>query len=77
MTDLDHFAAAEHLSFTSFCDAEVEVRGWPALDTEQEQADWIRDLSDHGLLFCEVQGLICGLLYDEGPFLLDPDIAVM
>ena len=53
--DLDHVVAAEHLRFTPFADARVEVRGWPALATEQEQADWSRDFSVHGLLFCEVR----------------------
>ena len=52
--DLDHVVAAKHLRFTPFADAQVEVRGWPALATKQEQVDWIRDFSDHGLLFCEV-----------------------
>jgi hypothetical protein len=53
-SDLDHVVAASHLQFRSFGGKEVDVRGWPALPA-QEQADWITNMSDHGLLYFEVQ----------------------
>lgn len=53
--DLDHVVAAEHLAFTDVGGAEVDVRGWPTLDTDAAKTDWIRQHSDHGLLYFEVQ----------------------
>jgi endonuclease/exonuclease/phosphatase family metal-dependent hydrolase len=60
--DLDHVVAATHLNFTTFpgvdrqgnpVQAEVTVKGWPERDG-QERLDWIRDHSDHGLLYLEI-----------------------
>ncbi len=53
--DLDHVVASDHLSFKSFAGAEVDVRGWPALTATTEQDTWIRQYSDHGMLYLEVQ----------------------
>ena len=54
-SNLDHVVAADHLQFTQFSGADVAVRGWPELATEQEQRDWTQDFSDHALLYFEVQ----------------------
>jgi len=53
--DLDQVVASQHLEFKPFGDADIDVRGWPALDTESERADWIKSYSDHGLLYLEVK----------------------
>jgi len=54
-SNLDHVVAADHLQFRQFSGADVAVRGWPELASEQQQRDWIADFSDHALLFFEVQ----------------------
>lgn len=54
-SNLDHVVAADHLQFTQFAGADVSVRGWPQLATEQEQRNWITGFSDHALLYLEVQ----------------------
>ncbi len=54
-SNLDHVVAADHLEFTQFSGADVDVRGWPKLTTEAEKKSWIKKFSDHGLLFFEVQ----------------------
>ncbi len=33
----------------------LRSRGWPKLATTAQQDKWIRDFSDHGLLYFEVQ----------------------
>jgi len=55
-SNLDHVVAANHLHFRDFGGgAEVSVRGWPALATEEAQRDWITRFSDHALLYFDVQ----------------------
>lgn len=54
-SNLDHVVAADHLQFRQFNGADVSVRGWPELATEAKQDRWIRDNSDHGILYFEVQ----------------------
>lgn len=67
-SDLDHVLAADHLQFKSFAAkplpdgetvnvsrADVDVRGWVDETTNARWARWIRDFSDHGYLFFEVQ----------------------
>mgnify|MGYP001278006541 CR=1 FL=1 len=54
-SNLDHVVAADHLMFRKFGDADVAVRGWPKELTVAKQDKWIRDYSDHGLLYLEVQ----------------------
>lgn len=51
---LDHVVAAEHLAFKKFGAAEVSLRGWPEL-TGAARDKWIKDYSDHSLLYFEVQ----------------------
>ena len=54
-SNLDHVVAAKHLRFKKFRGAEVDVRGWPELETEAEQLEWITRYSDHALLYFELQ----------------------
>lgn len=54
-TDLDHVIAAEHLQFKSFGGKEIDLRGWPQLDSVHEEDEWIASYSDHALLYFEVQ----------------------
>jgi hypothetical protein len=44
-----------HLEFKEFNGADVTVRGWPKLPNPTAQDNWIRDFSDHGLIYFEVQ----------------------
>jgi hypothetical protein len=53
-SNLDHVVAADHLRFRQFDGADVDVRGWPKLPAN-EQADWMRNYSDHGLLYFEIE----------------------
>jgi hypothetical protein len=54
-SDLDHVIAADHLTFKSFAGSDVSVRGWPKEPTPAKQDAWIRNFSDHAMLFLEVQ----------------------
>lgn len=54
-SNLDHVVASDQLKFKQFSGADVDVRGWPALSTPAAQTTWIKDHSDHGLLYLEVQ----------------------
>ncbi len=53
--DLDHVLASTHLRFRRFATADIDVRGWPQLRSEVQQGQWIRQYSDHALLYLEVQ----------------------
>lgn len=55
--DLDHVVASDHLTFKAYAGTDVDVRGWPALATATQQDAWIKQYSDHGLLYLEVQKL--------------------
>jgi Exonuclease III len=54
-SDLDHVVAADHLKFKKFSGADVDCRGWTSLATTAEQDKWIKDYSDHTLLYMELQ----------------------
>jgi exonuclease III len=54
-SDLDQVIAVEHLKFKQIGGADIDVRGWPALDTETAQSAWIKSYSDHGLIYLEVE----------------------
>jgi len=54
-SNLDHVVASDHLKFKAFGAADVTVRGWPKQQGTAKQDKWIKDFSDHGLLFFEVQ----------------------
>ncbi|MBI3166426.1 MAG: hypothetical protein HYZ24_17205, partial [Chloroflexi bacterium] len=53
-SNLDHVVAADHLVFTQFDGSDVSVRGWAEKKTTQEKDEWIRQYSDHSLLYFEV-----------------------
>jgi hypothetical protein len=56
-SDLDHVVASDQLSFRDFDGAQVDVRGWPTLETKEEQATWMSTYSDHALLYFELERL--------------------
>ncbi len=51
--DYDHVYVAEHLNFTRFGDAEVDVRGW-VTEPDNMQKEWREKYSPHSLLYFEV-----------------------
>ncbi|MDH4273053.1 MAG: endonuclease/exonuclease/phosphatase family protein [Candidatus Aminicenantes bacterium] len=53
--DLDQVVASEQLKFRQIGGADIDVRGWPALGSTNQQAEWIKKYSDHGLLYLEVE----------------------
>ena len=53
--DLDHVVASMHLQFKQVGGADIDVRGWPKLSTPGQQGSWIKDFSDHGLLFLTLE----------------------
>ncbi len=55
-SNLDHVVASDHLELKKWGGADVSVRGWPALPDDGARKQWIKDYSDHGLLYFEVQG---------------------
>lgn len=54
-SSLDFVVARDHLRFRTFGDAQVSVRGWPKLESEEEQREWVTRYSDHALLYFEVE----------------------
>jgi endonuclease/exonuclease/phosphatase family metal-dependent hydrolase len=59
-SNLDHVYASKHLKFKMFNrpdggKAEVDVRGWVNQTTPAAKDKWIKDYSDHSLLYLEVQ----------------------
>lgn len=54
-SNLDHVVAASHLKFRQFKGADIRVMGWPELAAVAEQDEWIKQFSDHGMLYFEVQ----------------------
>lgn len=53
-SNLDHVVAAEHLIFTQFNGSDVAVRGWAEKKTVQDKDEWIKQFSDHSLMYFEV-----------------------
>lgn len=59
-SNLDHVFASTNLKFRSFkrpadgLPAEVMLRGWPEAATPAKRDAWIRDYSDHALLYFEI-----------------------
>lgn len=53
--NLDHVIAADHLQFKSFKGSEIQIKGWPELNTDTRKKTWIKKYSDHALLYFEVQ----------------------
>lgn len=53
-SDLDHVFASDHLKFKPYGGYDVNVAGWPELDTEAKKVKWIQDYSDHAMLIFEI-----------------------
>lgn len=54
-SNLDFVVARDHLKFKKFGGVEVSVRGWPKIPDPAERLRWVRELSDHGLLYFQVE----------------------
>jgi len=58
-SNLDHVLAAKHLKFKTFTkngvQGQVDVRGWIDATTNAKKDKWIKDYSDHNLLYFEIQ----------------------
>jgi len=55
-SNLDHVVAADHLKFKRFAGGSpVDVRGWASQPTAAAKADWIKQYSDHSLLFFQIE----------------------
>jgi len=55
-SNLDHVIAADHLKFKQFTGgAQVDVRGWASQTTDAAKAAWIKQYSDHSLMFFQVE----------------------
>jgi len=59
-SDLDHVYASKQLKFKKFKRpdgswVEVDVRGWANKTNTADKDKWIKEFSDHGLLYLEVQ----------------------
>lgn len=53
--DADHAFASDHLDIRPGATGRgLRVRGWPELATDQEKGAWIREFSDHALIYGEV-----------------------
>lgn len=53
-SDLDHVVASDNLRFKTFGGSSISVRGWVEETTDSAKDQWIRDYSDHALLYLEV-----------------------
>ncbi len=51
-SDLDHVVAADSIRFTSWNGKNVQVIGWNKV---QNVKQWIKDVSDHCALYCEIK----------------------
>ena len=58
-SNLDHVYATKNLSFKEFdkngVKGYVDVRGWVDEDTKKKEKQWVKDHSDHSVLYFEVQ----------------------
>jgi exonuclease III len=54
-SNLDFVVARSHLRFKKFDGVEVSVRGWPKIAEPDERLRWVREMSDHGLLYFQVE----------------------
>ncbi|MBO6795080.1 MAG: hypothetical protein JJ895_14315 [Balneolaceae bacterium] len=53
--NLDHIVAADHLKFKQFDGNDVALKGWTEFDQIGHQDTWIKNYSDHALLYFEVE----------------------
>lgn len=54
-SNLDQAIAAQHLQFKPIGGFDMAIRGWPEESTDAAKKKWIKDFSDHALLYFEVQ----------------------
>lgn len=52
--NLDQVVVSNQLKFSLFNKKEVDVRGWVKEKTDTDKANWIKNYSDHSLLYFEV-----------------------
>lgn len=53
-SNLDHVVASDHMKFKLFSGSEVKLTGWPEATTAAAKNKWIKDYSDHAILYMEV-----------------------
>jgi len=53
--NFDHVFAAKHLRFKNFNGTEVDVRGWTEQPNDAKKDIWVKQYSDHALIYFEVQ----------------------
>ena len=53
-SNLDHVIASDNLNFRNFAGSQVSVRGWVDQPTDAAKDTWIKEYSDHSLLYLEV-----------------------
>ncbi len=51
---LDQVVASDQLQFTLFNKKEIDVRGWVNEKTDLAKSNWIKNYSDHSLLYFEI-----------------------
>lgn len=56
-SNLDHVFATEGIDFTEKLgtDAEIRLKGWPELESEEERFKWVDDYSDHAALLFKIK----------------------
>lgn len=54
-SNLDQVVTASHMTLKPFGTADVTVLGWPKRSSVSAKDTWIKDYSDHGCLYMEVQ----------------------
>ncbi len=54
-SDLDHVVASDQVKFKAIKGSPIDVRGWPNQTTDAARQKWIKEYSDHALLYMEVQ----------------------
>ncbi|MFH2049269.1 MAG: endonuclease/exonuclease/phosphatase family protein [bacterium] len=54
-SNLDHVVASSNMKFKQFNGCDVSVRGWVDQATDAQKDNWIKNYSDHSLLYMEVQ----------------------
>lgn len=53
-SDLDHVYASKHLKFRKFAESDVQVAGWVDTNSDAELDQWIKEYSDHSLMYLEI-----------------------
>ena len=53
-SNLDQIVASDNLKFKKYSGAEVTVLGWPKESTTEKKDEWIKQYSDHGIIYFEI-----------------------